>query len=135
VPAMIILCSRQSRERAVAHRNKETRDSTQTQTKQTMKPHGLKLIKEGSQDVLISNPTSYRDSSPAHAANEAPSQTLSSRPTVHVSIRIIHRNGFRSTEGVLSASAHARVVSCAHHGGGSRVGVVIIGDLLALGGR
>jgi hypothetical protein len=83
-------------------------------------------------DNVVSNPTPDRNASPAHALNEASSQTLSPRSTIVVPIRIVHGDGLGPSERVLSPSPIAGVEgSPAHHGGAARVNVVVDG-LLAL---
>jgi hypothetical protein len=72
---------------------------------------------------LISNPTSDRNTSPAHPANQTTSQTFPSGSVVDTPVWVIHGNGFRSGEGVLSPATHAAGLksSAGHHGGCSRI--------------
>lgn len=90
---------------------------------------GAIVYKVVDKDLLVSNPASNGNASPAHALYQAPSQTFPPRPTICISIWIVHGDGLRACKGVLPASAHPilKVVAAAHHGGGTRVGIEEVG--------
>ena len=65
--------------------------------------------KKGKANSLITNPRSHRDAAPAHTANQAACQTLSSGSWVEVS-RVVHGNGFRRDERLLTRTTAILVV-------------------------